>query len=155
MSARRITVAGAGVLGLWQALTLARRGHDVHLLEASAEPFATAASRLGGVMLAPDCESEAAPHEVRDWGREGLDLWRAAYPHVISKGSLIVALPRDQAELTRFAKLTEREPDAGAARLGSEQPAIRFFGGAHVAGLVKLPGTHKFIVLGCHVLGRQ
>jgi len=28
MKSDRITVAGAGILGLWQALTLARRGHD-------------------------------------------------------------------------------------------------------------------------------
>ena len=30
-----IAVRGAGVVGLWQALTLARRGHDVALYELS------------------------------------------------------------------------------------------------------------------------
>ena len=35
MTARTITVLGAGILGLWQAYTLARRGYRVRLFEAS------------------------------------------------------------------------------------------------------------------------
>ncbi len=31
MTSRAITVLGAGILGLWQALTLARAGHRVRL----------------------------------------------------------------------------------------------------------------------------
>jgi glycine oxidase len=50
---RTITVAGAGIVGLWQALVLARRGLRVRLLERSAERFALAASTLAGAMLAP------------------------------------------------------------------------------------------------------
>ena len=41
-----ITVVGAGITGLWQALTLARRGHRVRLVERSAEPFARGGQRL-------------------------------------------------------------------------------------------------------------
>ena len=51
-----ITVLGAGILGIWQTLTLARRGHRVRLLEASEAPFTSAASRYAGAMLAPYCE---------------------------------------------------------------------------------------------------
>ena len=58
--ARTIDVVGAGILGLWQALTLARAGHRVRLIEASPTPFAAAASRFAGAMLAPWCEAEAA-----------------------------------------------------------------------------------------------
>ena len=65
---RTITVVGAGIVGLWQALTLARRGHRVRLVERSAEPFAQAASALAGAMLAPYCEAEAAEPVVRDLG---------------------------------------------------------------------------------------
>ncbi|MES0404119.1 MAG: FAD-dependent oxidoreductase, partial [Hyphomicrobium sp.] len=35
MTSLSIIVVGAGVFGLWQALTLARRGHRVRLVEAS------------------------------------------------------------------------------------------------------------------------
>jgi glycine oxidase len=50
---QRIAIRGAGVVGLWQALTLARRGHEVTLYERSAEPFADACSPFAGAMLAP------------------------------------------------------------------------------------------------------
>ena len=62
---RSITVLGAGILGLWQALVLARAGHRVCLLEASAEPFADCASLYAAVMLAPDREAENAPAMLR------------------------------------------------------------------------------------------
>ena len=58
MQTRTITVVGAGITGLWQALTLARRGHRVRLVERSAEPFADAASAYAGAMLGPFCETE-------------------------------------------------------------------------------------------------
>jgi glycine oxidase len=60
MTTPTITVAGAGIVGLWQALTLARRGFSVRLIERSVEPFAQSASALAGAMLAPYCEAEAA-----------------------------------------------------------------------------------------------
>ncbi len=108
MALHRITVVGAGILGLWQALTLARRGHDVRLIERSPEPFAGSASAHAGAMLCPDSEAEAAPLIVRDMGRRGLALWRETYPALVNAGSLVVAPARDQSEITRFARLTER-----------------------------------------------
>jgi len=48
VTTRTITVLGAGSFGLWQAFALARAGYRVRLLEASAEPFARAASLYGG-----------------------------------------------------------------------------------------------------------
>ncbi|MEL6227146.1 MAG: FAD-dependent monooxygenase, partial [Pseudomonadota bacterium] len=38
-----ITIVGAGVLGLWQSLLLARAGHRVQLVERDATPFQSAA----------------------------------------------------------------------------------------------------------------
>lgn len=119
-----ITVAGAGVLGLWQALTLARAGHKVRLLEASATFGSHAASRWGGVMLAPDCETETAPSIVSQEGHRGLDLWRAAYPGVIKAGTLVVALPRDRAELQRFAGLTHHHQWIDGDRLAELEPSL-------------------------------
>ena len=64
MSTRTITFAGAGITGLWQALTLARRGHRVRLLERAAEPFALAASAYAGADPYPPMtqRSNVPPH---------------------------------------------------------------------------------------------
>jgi glycine oxidase len=121
---RTITVAGAGIIGLWQALTLARAGHSVTLIEESEEPFANTASRHAGVMLAPDCEGETAPDIVRRAGHEGLELWRATYPDLINAGSLVLTLPRDQPELTRFERLTKNYERIDAARLAELEPDL-------------------------------
>ena len=106
---RSITVLGAGILGLWQALTLARAGHRVRLIEASAEPFTDAASLYAAVMLAPEREAETAPAMLRQLGREGVALWRNFYPALKSNGSLVVAAARDRGEL-RTLRTAHAEP---------------------------------------------
>jgi len=135
-----ITIRGAGIVGLWQALTLARRGHKVTLTERSAAPFAEACSPYAGAMLAPRCEEESAEAIVRELGLRGIALWKGTYPGTIAKGSLVVAPPRDRILLDRFARMTkggERldgsaltalEPDLGP-RFGS---ALYYDGEAHL-----------------------
>lgn len=141
MKSDRITVAGAGILGLWQALTLARRGHAVKLLDRYTDPLAYSASRHAGAMLAPWVEAESAPPLVRDFGVEGLSIWCEVYPDVVRAGSLVVVAARDQPDLVRFARLTEGhrtldrdqladlEPDLA----GRFQSALFFAGEGHIA----------------------
>jgi glycine oxidase len=125
-----IAVRGAGVVGLWQALTLARGGHDVTLYERSAEPFADACSAYAGAMLAPRCEEESAEAIVRELGRRGIALWRETYPDTVVNGSLVVALHRDRAELDRFARMTGGHRRLSASELAALEPALedRFAG---------------------------
>ncbi|MBX9925780.1 MAG: FAD-dependent oxidoreductase [Hyphomicrobiaceae bacterium] len=125
MPSSTITIVGAGILGLWQALTLARAGHKVTLIERSppTDPFAGAASRYAGAMLAPDTEAEAAPTIVRDLGRAAIDLWAAAVP-ITRHGSLVIAPHREPGELRRFARLTERHVLLGRNEVANLEPDI-------------------------------
>ncbi len=119
-----ITVIGAGIVGLWQALLLARAGHNVTVVEQSGTPFADAASQYAGAMIAPFCEAEAAEPVVRDLGFEAAALWRETYPGLIANGSLVVAGPRDQGELKRFARMTEGHRTIGAVELSELEPDL-------------------------------
>ncbi len=130
-----LDVVGAGILGLWQALTLARAGHRVRLIEASAAPFENAASRFAGAMLAPYCEAEAAEPVVREAGVAGLALWRQSYPDLVEAGTLVVAPPRDMSELRRFARLAPGHEAIGADRIAALEPDLgtRFASGLFFA----------------------
>ncbi len=139
MEAKEITVAGAGVLGLWQALTLAKAGYKVSLVEVSVEPFVNAASRWAGVMLAPDCEAESAPPVVRDLGRAAMGLWRQAYPGIVENGTLVVASARDQSELQRFARATEKHRNLDKSAIADLEPDL---GGRFQSGLFFADEAH-------------
>ena len=119
-----IAIRGAGVVGLWQALTLARAGHAVTLYERSSTPFAEACSSYAGAMLAPRCEEESADPLIRELGLRGIDLWRQTYPGTTANGSLVVALPRDRVLLDRFARMTSRFERLDASGLAALEPDL-------------------------------
>jgi len=127
---RQIAIRGAGIVGLWQALTLARRGHQVSLCERSPVPFAHGCSLYAGAMLAPNCEKESADIVVRELGLRGLALWRETYPGAVANGTLVVAFHRDRAELDRFGRMTEGHQRLSPAELAAREPALadRFAG---------------------------
>jgi glycine oxidase len=119
-----ILVIGAGITGLWQALTLSREGHRVRLIERSPEPFAHAASRLAGAMLAPYSETESAEPLIAELGLEGVRLWREIYPATRQQGSLVVAPPRDLPELARFARMTSHFEKLDGGAIAALEPAL-------------------------------
>jgi glycine oxidase len=119
-----ILVVGGGIMGLWQALTLAGEGHDVRLMEKSVAPFAEAASRHGGAMIAPWCEAESAEPVVAELGADSVDLWHSAYPELKRNGSLVVAPPRDIPELGRFARMTSHFDRLDAPAIAALEPAL-------------------------------
>jgi glycine oxidase len=141
MQMRSITVVGAGITGLWQALTLARRGHRVRLLEQSVGPFATAASRYAGAMLGPYCETEAAAPVIRDLGFRSIELWRTTFPGTVLNGTLVVAAARDRSEVDRFARLTQGHELLDDAGIGGLEPdlADRFASGLFYRGEGHVP----------------
>lgn len=132
MSRRSLSIAvrGAGVVGLWQALLLARKGHAVTLHERSTRPFADSCSLYAGAMLGPGCEEESAEPIVRELGRRGIALWRETYSGTVANGTLVVALGRDRAELDRFARLTKGYERLAPDELAALEPGLgdRFAG---------------------------
>jgi len=130
-----IAVVGAGITGLWQALTLARRDHRVRLVERSAAPFADAASSYAGAMLGPFCETEPYAPVVCDLGLQSIRLWRDTFPGTIVRGTLVVAGARDQREIEHFARLTEGHERLDGKAIAKLEPELagRFASGLFYA----------------------
>jgi glycine oxidase len=131
----RATVIGAGVAGLTSALALAERGVGVTLIERSAA-LGGNASWLAGGMLAPFCEGESAPASVVALGKGALDWWDARVPGVVREGTLVVAPPRDVADIERFAARTSEHERVDEARIAELEPDLagRFRKGLFFAG---------------------
>ena len=124
MNAPRVSVIGAGVAGLAAALELAEHGARVEVLERGAQVGAQACSWLAGGMLAPWCERESAEARVVTLGQIALDWWPRHVPGTVCNGTLVVAPPRDGAELVRFAQRTERHAWVDAERIGELEPDL-------------------------------
>ena len=136
----RVLIKGAGVAGLTLAYELAAQEVDVEVAEVAAGPGGGASWYAGG-MLAPWCEGESASDIVMTLGCGAADWWDAALPgHVVRNGTLVVAPPRDTAELSRFAARTSGfewlEADDIAvlepALAGRFRKALFFSGEAHL-----------------------
>lgn len=134
-----VNVVGAGILGLWQALELARAGFAVRLYEKSETPFVAASSWLAGAMLAPYCEAEAAEPALLPLAQRSLALWRAAQLGLEEKGTLVVAQRRDKAELTAFAKRTNGYNQVSANEIAALEPDLA---GRFEAGLFYQEEAH-------------
>jgi len=118
-SPSRITVVGAGVAGLTVALELCTRGLAVEVVERGSA-VGEGCSRMAGGMLAPWCERAATDEAVARLGVSSIDWWLRHFPGTQRNGSLVVAPPRDTAELSRFAARTEHyewRDEAGIAAL--------------------------------------
>lgn len=123
-----ISVLGQGVAGLCAATTLAERGFAVEVIAPAAAP--AAASDLAGGMLAPFCEGESAPPVIVARGQGAADWWAARFAGVVRRGTLVLAAPRDQAELDRFARATAGHVTTDPGALEPEL-AGRFARGLH------------------------
>lgn len=122
-----ITILGAGVAGLCTATILAERGLAVQVIEAGPDPLVAqgvGASWLAGGMLAAQLEAEDAPAEAMRLGEGAVDWWRARVPGAQHCGMLVVAAPRDRAELARFAQRTVGHSLIGADDLAALEPDL-------------------------------
>lgn len=100
-----VTIIGAGVAGLWAAWALCKAGMTVRLIDRNGAPGPHGCSWWAGGMLAPFCEGAVAEAAVVAHGQHAAVAW-AEVTTVTYRGSLVVALERDRAELARFARRT-------------------------------------------------
>ncbi|WP_320177053.1 glycine oxidase ThiO [Roseovarius pacificus] len=121
---QEITIIGAGVVGLCVATELTARGVEVRLVDHQAQPGPHACSWWAGGMLTPFCEGETAEEPVVRLGQEAADWWARAGVEVHRKGSLVVTLGRDRAELDRFARRTERHSLLDRDALAEVEPQL-------------------------------
>jgi len=128
----RIRVVGAGVVGLACAVELIDRGVSVEVVDRAAGLGLGACSWLAGGMLAPDCERESAEALVGDWGAEAADWWGEHGAVVTRRGSLVLAPPRDQADLTRFAARSRGWRSVNGEEIAALEPDLA---GRHNKGL--------------------
>jgi glycine oxidase len=119
----RVRIIGAGVAGLTAAFEFASRGAEVELIEREEGPGRGCSWYAGG-MVAPWCELESAEPLVARLGVEALDFWTRRIPVAETRGSLVVATRRDQAELRQFALRTAEFEEIGGNRLAELEPDL-------------------------------
>lgn len=119
-----IRVIGAGVAGLTCALALAQRGAAVEVFDRAPGVGQGACSWKAGGMLAPWCEAESADPLVAEWGAAAADLWESFGARVHRRGTLVVAMGRDQPDLQRFARRTRQFRTVGAEEIAALEPAL-------------------------------
>ncbi len=119
-----ISVIGAGVAGLSCAVELSARGHAVEVIERASALGEGACSWMAGGMLAPWCERATTDEAVALLGAPSITWWLRNFPGTVQKGSLVVAPPRDAADLTRFAQRTERFEWIDGDGVGTLEPDL-------------------------------
>ena len=118
-----VTIIGAGVAGLWAAYALSQRGITPRLIDRAGAPAAHGCSWWAGGMLAPFCEGALSEPVVVSHGQQAAADW-AEVTDVQHKGSLVVTLARDRAELDRFAQRTEEHERITGEALAALEPDL-------------------------------
>ena len=114
---QKISIIGAGIMGLVLGWRLRLCGYDVTLHEKGGPDLSESTSFWAGGMIAPYCELEAAEPVIAELGKASLVLWQnyvdalnhdeivEALGHPVyfqRNGSMVVAHTQDEAELYRL-----------------------------------------------------
>lgn len=132
----KVTVVGAGVVGLACATELLARGAEVTVHERGPRVGAEACSWYAGGMLAPWCEGESAEEPVIRLGQRAADWWERHAGGVDRNGTLVVAPSRDRSELRRFGQRTSHFEEIDDEAIAGLEPDLagRFSRGLFFAG---------------------
>lgn len=129
-----VTIIGAGVAGLFAAHVLVQRGLTPRILDRNGAPGPHGCSWWAGGMLAPQCEGVTADPVITRLGAEAADAWSVVTP-VTRRGTLVLALDRDRAELARFARRATAHHPCDSADLEPDlqpRPGLIFPTEAHL-----------------------
>lgn len=119
-----VTILGAGVMGLAIASELASRGVLPRIIDPAGGPGPQACSWWAGGMLAPHCESESAEPAVLRLGAGAADWWADHGAEITRRGTLVLALSRDRADLDRFARMTAGHRSVAASDIAALEPEL-------------------------------
>lgn len=120
----KVTVVGAGVVGLACATELLARGAEVTVHERGPRVGAEACSWYAGGMLAPWCEGESAEEPVIRLGQRAADWWEHHAGGVDRNGTLVVAPSRDRSELRRFGQRTSHFEEIDGEAIAGLEPDL-------------------------------
>ncbi len=120
----KVTIIGAGVVGLCVATELAERDTDITVIDRGFSPGSRNCSWWAGGMLAPWCEGESAEEPVVRLGQKAMNWWENNTGQVQRKGSLVVALGRDQTELARFGRRTSNFKEVDSEEISKLEPDL-------------------------------
>ena len=120
----RVTVLGAGIIGLTCAEELVRRGHAVRVLDPAP---GSGASHAAAGMLGPDAESWHGEDDLAELGRESAALWPALAERlgvsVHTRGTLLVG--HDAADLQDVTRQAEFLAGLGRTPRPLDRAALR------------------------------
>ena len=122
---QEIKVIGSGVAGLCVAKELVRRGSKVIVIDKSEVPSPKSCSWWAGGMLAPWCEGESTEEIVVKLGQESISWWSKNVEGVVEKGSLVIALSRDEPDLKRFGRRTDNYIALESKEIGELEPDLK------------------------------
>ncbi len=147
-----IAVVGGGVIGLSVGWRLARRGLAVAVFDAGPAGGGTSSAATG--MLAAEAEHEPGGDPLLELCRESLALWPAfrdaleadagAFIDYWEKGTLVVAVGRDELDRLRARHALQRRAGLDARWMGASavldlEPGLR----PNVSGGIFCPGDHQ------------
>jgi glycine oxidase len=120
----KVTIVGAGVVGLVCAVELSERGVEVEVIERSDSLGEAACSWRAGGMLAPWCEQESSEPLVKRLGEAAIPWWRKNFPDTVQNGTLVIAHGRDVVELSEFAGRSDGYVRLNRAQLEALEPDL-------------------------------
>lgn len=137
---RRVTVLGAGVIGLTCADELRRRGHVVRVLDPAP---GSGASYAAAGMLGPDAEAWHGEDDLMALGRRSAALWPTLAERLgvalHTRGTLLVG--HDAADMQEVSRVADLLATLGAPSEPLDRPALRDL----EPGLARVAGAHLLL----------
>lgn len=146
---QKISIIGAGVVGLCTARELLNHGAKITIYERGDGIGKHACSWWAGGMLAPHCEAETAEPIVVELGLESANWWQKHTQKVKKYGTIVVSLARDNADLKQFARRTNHHTSINEQQIATLEPDLagRFSNGLYFKHEAHLPPRDALINL--------